>query len=761
MDKKIKTKSNTLKNYVIPLGIIACAFILAGCYIISLINTTLLQQMVDDSNRHAYNHMSRLSNSISATDIIEKLLEEKIVVSSNVILNHRNELSNDFLKEMIDDLKVDEICWYNSSGEIIYTSDKYIGWQAVEGHPAHNFMIGNEDIVIEDIRKDTESDKYYKFGYVKADNGEFLQIGILADNIDELTKKFSSQKFVDILVDNEDILHVYILDNQNKVIFCESETNNKQYTLDISQIKAIEANKANYVKKTYNNIQSYEVLLPIYIDNVKMGSLVIVYSLENTNNLIKNISLITTGLLIFIFLVYSFMTITIGTKNKEIKELAYYDKATKLLNKSYFMEFLKDKIKNSTKNRKALIIINCSNLDLVKLISGNQILDELLLEKANTLKKLNFREDYLFKYAEDSFLIYLDDYGDKNELLGYSKQIIEMLDGIISIKDSSKLVTKKIGILEISQDYKDADEIIRHLEITINKIKKLKDKSCWFFNDTLQKELILDEMIEKELRRATYDGYKEEFYLEYQPQVDLQTNKILGLEALARWKSKELGIIPPLKFIDIAERFQLITPLGEWIILTACKFIRNLEERDIKNIKVAVNISVIQLLQENFIENLMNIINETQINPRNLELEITESNLMSSYEIVNTKLKSLRKKGISISLDDFGTGYSSLARLKNLNIDVLKIDKIFIDNITKFEQEDIFVQSIVLLANQLGLKTVAEGVETEEQREYLKTQNCNIMQGYLFSKPITDDEVIKLINETNEIKLPSHKKINK
>ncbi|HHV39318.1 MAG TPA: EAL domain-containing protein [Tepidimicrobium sp.] len=748
MDNKVITRPMVWKTYIVPLIIIALSFILAGYFIISSISTFLFENMAKNSIAQAENHMSRLSNSISAINVIDQLLEEKLMTANTAILNNRDKLSNNFLKGMARDLGVDEIYWYNPQGEIVYTATKYIGWKATKGHPVHDFMHSDRDVLIEDIRRDTESDRYLKYAYAKVPSGEFVQTGILADNIYELTKDFCTASFIETLVDSENVLAAYFIDAGEDILFCEGEID-REYTLDDMEKEAMEGDRTYYAKKTYNNMDAYEILLPIHVDGTNIGMLIVFYSLEETNRLIKNVSLIVLALLIFVFLSYSYMRVDIGRKNREIEELAYLDSITQLPNRSYFIKFLKKRLKAERWAKKALLIVHCHNLNLIKLIFGHDILNELLLEKADCLRNLRVEGEHLFRYFEGNFFIYIEDYEDREQLIKKSDQILEKLDEVAQSMENSRLITTRIGVLELDESYENVDDVIKHVEITIDRLKRLENESYWIFDEAMHRELILDQIIEKELRRATFDGYDDEFYLVYQPQIDLETNKIIALEALARWNNEELGMVSPLRFIRVAESSQLIVPLGEWILTQACKFMRSLEDRGISGIKVAVNISIVQLLREDFTKQLLKIVEETGIEPENLELEITESNFIGNYEIINRKLDKLRKMGISISLDDFGTGYSSLARLEKLNIDVLKIDKSFIDNIRSSDQEDVLIRSIILLANQLGLRVVAEGVETHEQKEYLAAEACDIVQGYLFSKPVPEKKAVELIEKIN------------
>lgn len=754
--RKIKPKTNIWKTYIIPLIVTIIAFLIGGYLIINAINTFLYRQMVDDAIRQANIHSSRLSNSITASGITEGILDEKLFISNNMVINNKEKLSDEYLKKISKELKVDEINWFNSNGEIIYSNINYSGFKIKKDHPAYKFMKSNDNSFIEEVRKDTESDRNYKYGYRKDENGEFVQTGILADNIYEITREFCPRKYIDKLIDKENILDAHIIDLPESLYFCDDEIDN-QYILSKEEKDDIKENQIHFSKTNYDGEEAYKIILPINIDEEKIGNLAIFYSLENTNNLIRKITIISIYIILFLFLIYEIMAIIIGRKNRKIIEVAYFDPITNLQNKNYFIQFLNEKIIKNKKEKQGLILVNCGNLDLIKLISNQELLDSLIRKKADILRELDIKEEYLFRYSEENFLIYIENYKDKKELIKRAEEIVEELNKLVECKDCSRLVVncskqviKRIGILEIDEKYEKSSKVLQHLDITINEIQKLEDKSYWFFNEEMVEELIYDERVEQELRKSVHDGFDKEFYLEYQPQIDVKTNKVVGLEALARWNNKKLGLIPPNKFIEIAEEFHLIIPLGEWIIENACKFIKKLEYKGFDNIKVAVNISPIQLLQKNFIRDLMKLIKDVGIKPQSLELEITETNFMDNYKVINRRLDSLRECGVSVSLDDFGTGYSSLTRLKDFNIDGLKIDKSFIDNLDNKEKKDILVNMIILLGKELDLQVIAEGVETEPQKEYLISENCDTMQGYLFSKPISEKETIKLLEENKE-----------
>lgn len=248
--------------------------------------------------------------------------------------------------------------------------------------------------------------------------------------------------------------------------------------------------------------------------------------------------------------------------------------------------------------------------------------------------------------------------------------------------------------------------------------------------------------IEKHLRSAMNNN---EFELYYQPQVDIQSGLISGFEALIRWNSPTLGFVSPLSFIKIAEDSRLIIYIGEWVLRESCIFMKGIQDRMGIPYKISVNISIIQLLQDDFVEMVQESLTESGLKPSCLELEITESIFMESFESIVNKLQFLKSQGIRIALDDFGTGYSSLSYLQQLPISTLKMDKTFIDSLSEKAYSQSFVQTIIQLGHNMGLEVVAEGVEEISQLDFLRKSGCDKVQGYLVSKPVPKQEVVELL----------------
>lgn len=746
---KNKIKIIDKKAYVIPLIMIFVFFALAGLLLTNSISDFITEKMISDSKRMASYNTSRLSNSVAAINTINDLLDDKLLATNDLLIKNKNMLSNDYLRELAEDMHVDSIHWYNKDGKIIYTDQHYMNWQVPENHPVYDFMISGKNFQIDPIRKDSASDRYYKYAYARYPSGEFVQIGLSADKVYELTDRFCPHVFLSAMKDDTEVLDVQFLNHGNAIQYC---SHNPLFSLeDVNQeeAEAVKSNQPYYFVKKVDDKDVFEAILPIFVDDQKVGTLITTYSLDNTNHLIKTISLITLGLLLLVFAIYFIMMSMIISKNKKIGDLAYKDDLTGYLNKNYLIDFIESGPQQKPSKNNALLIIHLDNLNLVKLIYGHKALDQLILEKSQNLLKLPIENKTYFRYSENDFLIYIKDYQDDQWLNELCQEILLLLNESTTTIESKSVVSHKIGVLRLNQNHQDSGELFKNIEIVINKLSEALNSQLYFFDDAMEEDTLLGENIEAELRKIDNNDYSDEFYMVFQPMLDLKTHKIVAFEALARWESQTMGFISPMKFIDIAEKTQLIAPLGDWILRESCRFLKKLEKKGYTDIRVAINISVAQLLQDSFVDNFLRIVRSFEVDIKNIELEITETVLSHDYTDINKKLSILSKMGVNISLDDFGTGYSSLSRLKNLSIDIIKIDQSFINSIHSSDQDDVFINSIIALAGQLNLTVVAEGVETQEQKDYLHNINCDIIQGYLFSRPLSENDAILLLRDTN------------
>ena len=435
------------------------------------------------------------------------------------------------------------------------------------------------------------------------------------------------------------------------------------------------------------------------------------------------------------------------TKLKEYQEqlhyLAYHDTLTKLPNR---LSFDHDNSELRIQEPDSLIAVCYVDIDNFKLINdtwGHNFGDQLIGSLSTRISSYISCDDIIYRLGGDEFIIVLKSAKNLDEIKVQAKKILESLEDPFRIFNNVIHISISMGIALYPVHGKDSDELLRCADIAMYKAKEAGGNSFVVYTYGMQEDIQKRMLIEKYLYTALDE---EEFELYYQPQLDIASNRITGIEALLRWRNKELGSVSPLQFIGIAEETQLIIPIGKWVLKQSCAFIKKLQEQGHMDITISVNVSILQLTQTDFIEFVFQTLEEYELNPECLELEITESILMESYDMIKDKLSVLYEKGIKIALDDFGTGYSSLNYLLQLPINTLKIDKTFVDGITLELKNKQLTGQIVMIGRSMGLNVVAEGVETKEQFNYLKQNNCDKIQGFLYSKPLPGKELELLLD---------------
>lgn len=423
-----------------------------------------------------------------------------------------------------------------------------------------------------------------------------------------------------------------------------------------------------------------------------------------------------------------------------------HDRSTGLYNLNYLFNLLTSDADKKTAEKRALVGLNLSAVHSLRVIYGFHYTQELIKNLAGALKKHCTENRLLCHTYENQFAFYVKGYKDKNELLEFCKDVANTLEHYLTVER----VGAGIGILEIDQDKKtDVEQLFKKLLIASEKALDQEDKDIGvcFYDAEIEMQINREQEIMLELAQIASEEKSGGLFLQYQPVVELKSNRICGFEALARLDSDKLGRIPPIEFIPIAEKTKLIIPIGKKIIQKALRFLKKLEMLGYDQMRVTINLSVIQLLKDEFCEDLFEMIEDIGVNPVNVGLEITESIFFSDYEKVNTTLGKLKSAGLRILIDDFGTGYSSLSRERDLNIDCVKIDKSFIDKLMYIKPEEALTSDIISMAHKLGHYVIAEGVEYEEQREYLHSWGCDRIQGYLISKPLDEDAAIEFLKK--------------
>jgi PAS domain S-box-containing protein len=420
-----------------------------------------------------------------------------------------------------------------------------------------------------------------------------------------------------------------------------------------------------------------------------------------------------------------------------------HDTWTGLRNRRYLENILKQDAEINTSDKRALFSINLSTVNSLSLVYGFHYSQELIKKAAEALKLKCTDMCQLYSTYENRFVFYVKDYKNKSDLIKFSESVANSLESLLTVER----IGGGIGIIEIDDNNgQDINQLLKNLLIASEKAMNINDRdfSFCFFNMDMETEIIREEEVKHVLAQIAED-VNNSLFLQFQPILDLRSNNICGFEALARINSDKLGLIMPLEFIPIAEKTKLIVPLGIKIILQAFHFLNKLKKKGYDAISISINISAIQLLRNDFIKNMIEMINEMHINPKNIILEITESTFATNYYEINKILAELKALGIEIAIDDFGTGYSSLARERELNVNCLKIDKYFIDKLVWLKDDEAITGDIISMAHKLGHYVIAEGVEHERQRQYLMNYGCDKIQGYLISRPLDEDSAIELL----------------
>ncbi len=440
----------------------------------------------------------------------------------------------------------------------------------------------------------------------------------------------------------------------------------------------------------------------------------------------------------------------------EINYLYYYDQLTNLANRRKIKNEIDREIESNlyTGRSSAVLFLGIDRFKNINDSLGHKAGDKLLQHVANRLKSCIKKCDTLARVGGDEYLILLS--GLKRKTLKshiklIAKRVNKILEEPFLIEKNRLHITVSIGVGVIGVDGDNSDEILKNVDTAMKEAKKNQNSYISYYRSTMQDRALNDLEIENDLRVAIKDH---ELELYFQPQVDIKSEEIIGAEALIRWNHKKKGLISPIKFIPVAEESGLIIQIGKWVLKDACRHIKELLD-DSKLPpsfkKVSVNISSKQFRLPTFVDDIKKVIKKSKIDPSFLELELTESALISDLDDAIKKMVSLKEIGIGFSIDDFGTGYSSFTYLKKLPIDIIKIDKSFITNMHCDLDDRVLTQTIIQMSQNLQLKLVAEGVEKIEHLNFLQEKGCDSYQGYFFSKPLPFSEFKSLLYQ-NSIK---------
>ena len=589
------------------------------------------------------------------------------------------------------------------------------------------------------VNHDGDIKWYLARGKAVYENGELKRVvGFLSD-ISEIKKaqlalKDSQEQF-ELFMQNLPA-GVYIRDLDEKIIFSNNYINKffGYETLIGKSLKAL-FNKEQYKKLVSvtkevvdGNIINSEILLKDRFDNEKYFHINQFLLHKNSKKYIGTI-----------FTDFTAQKLT----EKKLDKLAHYDLLTNLPNRALFYDSLNNSLSKAkrTNQKIALMFIDLDNFKTINDTLGHDYGDILLKEVAKKLKSILRTEDVVSRLGGDEFTVILDPIDDNIFPSVVAQKIIDELSKPIKLKDEMGYIGSSIGIAIYPDDAKDLDTFIKFADMAMYRAKESGKNTYRYFTSEMDEDAREKMELTNDLRNAVINN---QLKLYYQPIIDVRKNKIALFEALVRWEHPRYGLIAPDSFITLAEEGGFMVKVGRWILKEACKEIKKMQDKGY-DITIAVNVSSKQLTQNHLEQTTKEIVKQSGINPKNLELEVTEGFLMENIKKVEKTLKNLKDFGVGIAIDDFGTGYSSLSRLKSLPISKLKIDKSFISDIAENEEDRKIVLVIIALAKGLGLDIVAEGVETKEQLEFLKRNGVAKIQGYYFSKPISSDKIDKFL----------------
>lgn len=437
----------------------------------------------------------------------------------------------------------------------------------------------------------------------------------------------------------------------------------------------------------------------------------------------------------------------IKSSTNKIEFLAHHDSLTSLPNRLLLNARLNKSIEkcNLEQSRLAVFFIDIDNFKLINDTHGHSLGDKVIKSVAQRLKKNIRKNDTLARIGGDEFIIVIEDIFEEKNIENIACKILNDFEELIKIEKHIFDITISIGISIFPNNGLNAEDLIKHADTAMYSAKNAGKNQFHFYESKMTSEIFEKIIMKKEIKEAIKN---DEFEVYYQPQIDIKSNKIVGAEALVRWNHKKLGLVSPLNFIPHAEENRLIIPLGEVILEKACSFMKKLHELNILNEgKIAVNISGVQIKHSDIIKTIQEKLELTKLDPSFLEVEVTESYIMEDIKNSLIILKNLKDLGIKLSIDDFGTGYSSLNYLKQFPIDKLKIDKSFINELPDNSKDVAIAKTVIALTKGLGIKSIAEGVEINSQKDFLAQEECDEIQGWVYSKALKEDDFVNYVKE--------------
>lgn len=759
-----------------------------------------INQLTQDGYNYAELLVQTIRSNQAQLDFINQRIERDLRQAAFLTLANADSITNERLAYFAQITDTDEIFWYSPEGEILNSSTgEFIGWRSTPGDPIDRFNKSGLTFYSEPIRKSTDTDEHFKFVYSRNEDGYFVQAGMYAEHVYQMTEDYSLQNIVERTVDNESIYYAFILD-ENLVAIADSQpqyagvsyADNEDYQL---ALRGTPKAKTWFREGLHGPV--LEVAVPFYNNGDIEGVLAVGISQEELNlilrtsavgflstaivlslaffwvqqiNIIKPIGLMDKQLRYLDFNLERRQKLNFASndpfaglycsinslleriyvhfeKNEQLRKmieaLATKDPLTGLPNRRVFGEHL-----NAHLEREEPVVVLMLDIDNFKDVNdtfGHVYGDQVLIEIGKLLLKQVNENVGVYRFGGDEFLLLVRGAQDADAVISFVENLISIFNDPIRIAGDELYVQCSIGIAVYPEDAHTETDLVMFADLAMYSAKLVAKSSYVFYHPSMGESLKVKTTIEKEIRRALEeDG----FTILYQPKVASEDGTISGYEALLRVQGLDY---PILQVIEVAEERGFIVEIGRWVIREVIHQMKRWKDKGLPPKSVAINLSARQLYDEQFIPLLQQLLDETGIQPSSLEIEITENLLINQEETTLAFLKKLKEMGITISMDDFGKAYSSLNYLTFLPVDVLKLDR-SIANKYSDEKTKSVIKGIITIARDLNLKVVAEGVETVEQYLFFREIGCDYIQGYVFSRPLCVEAAEEIYNEKLEAK---------
>jgi len=789
---------NVKRMFTLPLVILFIISVTTGSLLYLFILDRFKTEMTTSGSILVETLSKSLSNNLAHKDDYIESIDSLLVSVGNNIINHRELITNEYLHELTETFVLTDIYWYNSEGLLLNdANNELVGWTPSEGDPIYNFMHSGLDVYVEEIRRGTEDDRHYKFIYIRAEDDFFIQVGCLADVIYDLTQQYEYQNAINQFIENNpELLYALIVD-LNFIAIADTDTDEVgvDYSGDEDYEKVLlgETLAADWFSDKIGE-DVLEISTPIYYNGDIIGILGIGYSYNSYNQIAVFLIYVFVSLDIFILLSYiivqyikiisplrkfsrslgnidldniEYRTVysdygdlsglsklftnlvnKVYEKNnenfnmiKEITGIAFTDQLTDLPNRRA-MELTLNNICIEG-NQVAIIYMDIDDFKSVNDNKGHHYGDLLIQTIADMLETIKKDNVYVYRYQGDEFSIVYE-YKEIEEVTSLVESIKSIFSQKVIVDDSTVFVEFSIGISLYPLHGLTSDDLLRKANLAMYEAKKTDKMSFRYYDSNIEKNI----QRKNEVLSALNDAIKNDrFLIVYQPQVNIDTNEIISLEALLRIKDSSIS---PYEFITIAEQNRLISKIGPIVIKKVIEQQAKWQDEGIKIVPVYVNYSANQLEDQTLNKFIIDILKSNSIQPDMFGIELTESTIIDNRELTVKTLSEMKSLGIKTAIDDFGSGQAGINYLTDFKVDMVKFDKSFSDQFLVSEKIDIY-NAIIELTDKFGFISLAEGIERKEQIDLLKNTSCRLVQGYYYYKP-SSEEFIASILKKHEIK---------